>query len=191
MARVVDPADAAAGGGHGDMAYGRVEPLSFWSTPTPYVFIGFVVVMGLIAVSLTVLLCSRHKKEEAGRRGAGAEAGIMFVMCMLSPLDREDAMPKVLVDSSGWLGTTLCHSSLAPRCLLALLTPTGRPNHSMTAAARTPAPVPPPPCRLPCKLVTGVFWYQIAAPSLHFNIMVLLVDGPIFLSVVFYGDTNF
>ncbi|KAG0532127.1 hypothetical protein BDA96_04G081700 [Sorghum bicolor] len=86
------------------MAYaGRVQPPPFWSTPTPYLFIGFAVVMALIAVALAVLLCSRRKEEEeaAGRRGAGAEPGVMSVVRVLTPLDREDAMPKVLVVMAG------------------------------------------------------------------------------------------
>nr|ACG29431.1 hypothetical protein [Zea mays] len=81
------------------MAYGRVEPPPFWSTPTPYLFIGFAVVMALIAVALAMLLCSRRKEEE-GRRAAEA-AGVMFVVRVLTPLDREDAMPKVLVVMAG------------------------------------------------------------------------------------------
>jgi hypothetical protein len=90
----VQPAAAAA------MAYGRVEPPPFWSTPTPYLFIGFAVVMALIAVALAVLLCSRRKEEEEeGRRGA--EPGVMSVVRVLAPLDREDAMPKVLVVMAG------------------------------------------------------------------------------------------
>uniref|UniRef100_A0A0E0JWN9 Uncharacterized protein n=1 Tax=Oryza punctata TaxID=4537 RepID=A0A0E0JWN9_ORYPU len=45
-----------------------VEPPPFWSTPTPYLFIGFGVVMALIAVALAVLLCTRRKD---GGRGVG------------------------------------------------------------------------------------------------------------------------
>lgn len=81
-------------------AYGRVVPPPFWSTPTPYLFIGFAVVMALIAVALAVLLCSRRKEEEEeGRRRAGAD--VMSVVRVLAPLDREDAMPKVLVVMAG------------------------------------------------------------------------------------------
>lgn len=92
---VPQPAAAAA------MAYGRVQPPPFWSTPTPYLFIGFAVVMALIAVALAVLLCTRRKEEEEGRRAGAEAAGVMSVVRVLTPLDREDAMPKVLVVMAG------------------------------------------------------------------------------------------
>ncbi|OEL13545.1 hypothetical protein BAE44_0025435 [Dichanthelium oligosanthes] len=79
--------------------YGRVQPPPFWSTPTPYLFIGFAVVMALIAVALAVLLCSRRKEEEGRSRGADGEVMAVHV---LAPLDREDAaVPKVLVVMAG------------------------------------------------------------------------------------------
>lgn len=77
-------------------AYGRVQPQPFWSTPTPYLFIGFAVVMGLIAVALVVLLCSR-RREARGEEEAAA-AGLMSVR-VLVPLDRE--APKVVVVMAG------------------------------------------------------------------------------------------
>jgi hypothetical protein len=83
----------SAGGGVG------VQPPPFWSTPTPYLFIGFGIVMSLIAVALAVLLCSRHKE---GRREDEEEvivqAGMMSVR-VLAPLDRES--PKVVVVMAG------------------------------------------------------------------------------------------
>ncbi|GJN19243.1 hypothetical protein PR202_gb06492 [Eleusine coracana subsp. coracana] len=83
-------------------AFGHGQPPPFWSTPTPYLFIGFAVVMTLIAVALAVLLCSRRKEdeeEEARRRGEGRE---VLSVRVLSPLDREDAaVPRVVVVMAG------------------------------------------------------------------------------------------
>jgi len=80
-------------------AGGGVTPPPFWSTPTPYLFIGFGIVMGLIAVALAVLLCSRRRE---GRREDQEEvivqAGMMSVR-VLAPLDRES--PKVVVVMAG------------------------------------------------------------------------------------------
>lgn len=80
-------------------AFGHAQPPPFWSTPTPYLFIGFAVVMTLIAVALAVLLCSRRKdeeEEEARRRGEVVSVRV------LTPLDREDAaMPRVVVVMAG------------------------------------------------------------------------------------------
>uniref|UniRef100_A0ACD5V8C8 Uncharacterized protein n=1 Tax=Avena sativa TaxID=4498 RepID=A0ACD5V8C8_AVESA len=80
-------------------AGGGVQLPPFWSTPTPYLFIGFAVVMSLIAVALAVLLCSRPKE---GRREENQEmtvpAGMMSVR-VLTPLDRES--PKVVVVMAG------------------------------------------------------------------------------------------
>ena len=88
---IVVPAYGSTGGG--------VQPPPFWSTPTPYLFIGFAIVMGLIAVALAVLLCSRRKE---GRREEDQEmivpAGMMSVR-VLAPLDRE--APKVVVVMAG------------------------------------------------------------------------------------------
>ncbi|KAM0868768.1 hypothetical protein ACQ4PT_041109 [Festuca glaucescens] len=80
-------------------AGGGVQPPPFWSTPTPYLFIGFGIVMSLIAVALAVLLCSRRKE---GRREDQEEvivqAGMMSVR-VLAPLNRES--PKVVVVMAG------------------------------------------------------------------------------------------
>ncbi|GJM90472.1 hypothetical protein PR202_ga06753 [Eleusine coracana subsp. coracana] len=78
-------------------AFGHAQPPPFWSTPTPYLFIGFAVVMTLIAVALAVLLCSRRKEdeeEEARRRG---EAREVLSVRVLAPLDREDARVVVVM----------------------------------------------------------------------------------------------
>ncbi|CAN6246869.1 unnamed protein product [Urochloa humidicola] len=81
------------------MGYERhFQPPPFWSTPTPYLFIGFAVVMALIAVALAVLLCSRRKDDDE-RRGGGE----VMAVRVLAPLDREDAatVPRVLVVMAG------------------------------------------------------------------------------------------
>jgi hypothetical protein len=81
----------------GTMGYGggHAQPPPFWSTPTSYLFIGFAVVMSLIAVALAVLLCSRRKEEEEGRQE-------VVSVRVLAPLDREDAaVPRVVVIMAG------------------------------------------------------------------------------------------
>ncbi|CAN6216240.1 unnamed protein product [Urochloa humidicola] len=73
---------------------GRPSP---WRTPTPYLFLGFAFMMGLIAVALLVLICSRRKPT----RRAGAadlEARDASSARALAPLDRE---PKVVVVMAG------------------------------------------------------------------------------------------
>ncbi|KAF8769561.1 hypothetical protein HU200_006176 [Digitaria exilis] len=89
---------AAMGYAAAAQAQQHFQPPPFWSTPTPYLFIGFAVVMALIAVALAVLLCSRRKDDEVRR---GGEDQIMAVRVQLAPLDREDAVPKVLVVMAG------------------------------------------------------------------------------------------
>ncbi|KAL5212045.1 hypothetical protein ABZP36_022892 [Zizania latifolia] len=79
-----------------------VQAPPFWSTPTPYLFIGFGVVMALIAVALAVLLFSRRKEGGGGGRHGDEEAvppGMMSVR-VLAPLDRE-APPRVVVVMAG------------------------------------------------------------------------------------------
>ncbi|KAG8058340.1 hypothetical protein GUJ93_ZPchr0002g25716 [Zizania palustris] len=79
-----------------------VVPPPFWSTPTPYLFIGFGVVMALIAVALAVLLCARRNEGAGRRHGADEEAvppGMMSVR-VLAPMDRE-APPRVVVVMAG------------------------------------------------------------------------------------------
>ncbi|KAL5200227.1 hypothetical protein ABZP36_021430 [Zizania latifolia] len=73
---------AGAGAGHPGM----------WRTPTPYLFVGFAVMMGLIAVALLVLVCTRRKP--GGREDEEAAASVKG----LAPLDRE---PKVVVIMAG------------------------------------------------------------------------------------------
>jgi hypothetical protein len=71
-----------------------------WRTPTPYLFLGFGFMMGLIAVALLVLICTRRKPSWR-RRGAGIgdEAASSSPSARaLAPLDRE---PKVVVVMAG------------------------------------------------------------------------------------------
>ncbi|KQJ93781.1 uncharacterized protein LOC100844080 [Brachypodium distachyon] len=90
--------------GSGGVQQAVQQPPAFWSTPTPYLFIGFAVVMSLIAVALAVLLCSRRRDdeddEEISRRREEAEAdrvpaGMMSVR-VLAPLDREPRLVVVM-----------------------------------------------------------------------------------------------
>jgi hypothetical protein len=86
---MVVPAYGATGGFH---------PPPFWSTPTPYLFMGFAIVMSLIAVALAVLLCSRRKEGRREEEEMIIPAGMMSVR-VLAPLDRES--PKVVVVMAG------------------------------------------------------------------------------------------
>ena len=79
---------AAAAAGHG------AHP-GLWRTPTPYLFLGFALMMWLIAVALLVLVCTRRKPSGSSRRGSAAEEASARGM---APLDRE---PKVVVIMAG------------------------------------------------------------------------------------------
>ncbi|KAF7110205.1 hypothetical protein CFC21_110346 [Triticum aestivum] len=81
-------APAAAAAGHG------AHP-GLWRTPTPYLFLGFALMMGLIAVALLVLVCTRRKPSGSSRRGSAGEDASARGM---APLDRE---PKVVVIMAG------------------------------------------------------------------------------------------
>ena len=85
---LVGVAGAPAAAGHG------AHP-AFWRTPTPYLFLGFTLMMGLIAVALLVLVCTRRKPSGSSRRGSAAEEASARGM---APLDRE---PKVVVIMAG------------------------------------------------------------------------------------------
>ncbi|PUZ59864.1 hypothetical protein GQ55_4G077500 [Panicum hallii var. hallii] len=69
---------------------------SLWRTPTPYLFLGFAFMMGLIAVALLVLICTRRKPS---RRGDEERAAAASSARVLAPLDRE--APKVVVIMAG------------------------------------------------------------------------------------------
>jgi hypothetical protein len=83
----------AAAAGH----VGHVHP-ALWRTPTPYLFLGFAMMMALIAVALLVLVCTRRKPSAGlSRRGSG-DAESASARGTMAPLDRE---PKVVVIMAG------------------------------------------------------------------------------------------
>lgn len=83
VAGVAPPTVALMAGGGGG-----ARP-SLWRTPTPYLFLGFAVMMGLIVVALLVLVCTRRKASSSSAGDA---------VRVLVPLDRE---PKVVVIMAG------------------------------------------------------------------------------------------
>ncbi|XP_051197827.1 protein GLUTAMINE DUMPER 6-like [Lolium perenne] len=93
-----DQAAAASAAGHVAHAHAGL-----WRTPTPYIFLGFALMMGLIAVALFMLVCTRRKPSTgvgASRRGSCAteEASASARGATISPLDRE---PKIVVIMAG------------------------------------------------------------------------------------------
>jgi hypothetical protein len=108
------------------MSAGGGRP-SLWHTPTPYLFLGFALMMGLIAVALLVLICARRKPSS--RRGGDEEAASVRV---LVPLDRE---PKVVVISTARHPST---RPVRPSPVLCTRSPTHATVH---VAARHVAPV--------------------------------------------------
>ncbi|XP_066368923.1 protein GLUTAMINE DUMPER 6-like [Miscanthus floridulus] len=80
----VAPTVLMAGGGGGRS--------SLWRTPTPYLFLGFAVMMGLIVVALLVLICTRRKASSSAEDEKAASVRVLV------PLDRE---PKVVVIMAG------------------------------------------------------------------------------------------
>uniref|UniRef100_A0ACD6ADN7 Uncharacterized protein n=1 Tax=Avena sativa TaxID=4498 RepID=A0ACD6ADN7_AVESA len=87
------------GGGGGQAAaaahVGHAHP-GLWRTPTPYLFLGFTLMMALIAVALLILVCTRRKPTAgSSRRGTAESASARGAM---APLDRE---PKVIVIMAG------------------------------------------------------------------------------------------
>uniref|UniRef100_A0ACD5ZB62 Uncharacterized protein n=1 Tax=Avena sativa TaxID=4498 RepID=A0ACD5ZB62_AVESA len=81
--------DQAAAAGH----VGHAHP-GLWRTPTPYLFLGFALMMGLIAVALLILVCTRRKPTGSSRRGSESASA----RGTMAPLDRE---PKVVVIMAG------------------------------------------------------------------------------------------
>ncbi|CAD6343475.1 unnamed protein product [Miscanthus lutarioriparius] len=65
-----------------------------WRTPTPYIFLGITIIMGVIAVALLVLICTRKKASSSSSRQEADEKAARA----LAPLDRE---PKVVVFMPG------------------------------------------------------------------------------------------
>jgi hypothetical protein len=100
MRPVREGAEALVGVGAGDQAaaghVGNAHP-GLWRTPTPYLFLGFAMMMALIAVALLVLVCTR-RKPSAGSSRRGSSAGEASARGGMSPLDRE---PKVVVIMAG------------------------------------------------------------------------------------------
>ncbi|XP_066379017.1 protein GLUTAMINE DUMPER 5-like [Miscanthus floridulus] len=76
------------------MAGGGGARPSLWRTPTPYLFLGFAVMMGLIVVALLVLICTRRKASSSSADDEKAAS----VRGVLVPLDRE---PRVVVIMAG------------------------------------------------------------------------------------------
>ena len=70
-------------------------PPSPWRTPTPYILLGLAFVMGVIAVALLVLICTRKKTPSSSSSDEKAAADAARA---LAPLDRE---PKVVVFMPG------------------------------------------------------------------------------------------
>ncbi|KAM0853612.1 hypothetical protein ACQ4PT_050974 [Festuca glaucescens] len=89
-----DQAAAASTAGHVGHAHAGL-----WRTPTPYLFLGFALMTGLIAVALLMLVCTRRKPSTGeSRRGNGATESASARGTMMAPLDRE---PKVFVIMAG------------------------------------------------------------------------------------------
>jgi hypothetical protein len=87
---------AAASSAAGHVAHARTE---LWRTPTPYLFLGFALMMGLIALALLMLFCTRRKPSAgASRRGSGTAESESARGMVMAPLDRE---PKVVVIMAG------------------------------------------------------------------------------------------
>uniref|UniRef100_A0ACD5ZF19 Uncharacterized protein n=1 Tax=Avena sativa TaxID=4498 RepID=A0ACD5ZF19_AVESA len=84
------------GGDHAAAAHvGHAHHVELWRTPTPYLFLGFALMMGIIAVALLILVCTRRKPAGSSRRGSAESASARGAM---APLDRE---PKVVVIMAG------------------------------------------------------------------------------------------
>jgi hypothetical protein len=82
---------------HGGVAEGPMDGgvggrQSVWHTPTPYLFLGIVFLMGLIAVALLVLICIDRKSSSSSSRRCGDEEAASVRVPV--PLDNE---PKVVV----------------------------------------------------------------------------------------------
>uniref|UniRef100_A0ACD5UH34 Uncharacterized protein n=1 Tax=Avena sativa TaxID=4498 RepID=A0ACD5UH34_AVESA len=98
MRPVREAAAALVGVGGGDQAAaaGHVAQANpgLWRTPTPYLFLGFALMMALIAVALLILVCTRRKPAGSSRHGSESASA----RGAMAPLDRE---PKVVVIMAG------------------------------------------------------------------------------------------
>ncbi|CAL5053875.1 unnamed protein product [Urochloa decumbens] len=81
------------------MAGGGGSGPSPWRTPTPYLFLGFGVMMGLIIAALLVLICTRRRSSSRRREAGAGEEKAASVGGVLVPLDRE--APRVVVIMAG------------------------------------------------------------------------------------------
>jgi len=89
--------ERGAGGVAAELMAGGGAQESPWRTPTPYLFLGLAFMMGLIAVALLVLICTRRKPSS--RRWDEEERAAPSSVRVLVPLDRE--APKVVVVMAG------------------------------------------------------------------------------------------
>uniref|UniRef100_A0A0D9WSC3 Uncharacterized protein n=1 Tax=Leersia perrieri TaxID=77586 RepID=A0A0D9WSC3_9ORYZ len=121
--------DLVSGGG-GVAAAGKHE-MGMWMTPTPYLFLGFALMMGLIAVALLVLVCTRRKHHHGG---AGDEESSAAAVKVMVPLDRE---PKVVVIMAGDTAPSFLASA---KPLFASFLPTPPPPPPAAAAAEVMFP---------------------------------------------------
>ncbi|CAN6220723.1 unnamed protein product [Urochloa humidicola] len=89
--------------GGGELMAGGGSGPSPWRTP--YLFLGFALMMGLIIVALLVLICtrSRSRRQEAGAEKAASSRGVLV------PLDRE--APRVVVIMAGDLAPSFLASA--------------------------------------------------------------------------------
>jgi hypothetical protein len=92
----VGGADQATAAAAGHIGHAHAHP-GLWRTPTPYLLLGFGLMMGLMAVALLILLCTRRKPTGSSRRGSASEEESARGATM-APLDRE---PKVIVIMPG------------------------------------------------------------------------------------------
>ncbi|KAF7103047.1 hypothetical protein CFC21_104080 [Triticum aestivum] len=93
--RPIRAGEALVGVAGAPAAVGHGAHLAFWRTPTPYLLLGFALMMGIIAVALLVLVCTDSKPSGSSRRGSAGEDASARGM---APLDRE---PKVVVIMAG------------------------------------------------------------------------------------------
>ncbi|EER88683.1 protein GLUTAMINE DUMPER 6 [Sorghum bicolor] len=73
-------------------------PPNLWKTPTPYIFLGLTIMMGVIAVALLVLICTRRRTTSPSSSSSSSDEKAAAAARALVPLDRE---PKVVVFMPG------------------------------------------------------------------------------------------
>ena len=80
------------------MRGGGGGPPNLWKTPTPYIFLGLTIMMGVIAVALLVLICTRRRTTSPSSSSSSSDEKAAAAARALVPLDRE---PKVVVFMPG------------------------------------------------------------------------------------------